>query len=103
MNYRMYRKTPPEVRSDFRETETKAALRGLLTVFAERPQPRGAADSAGISMFGRKNVGACFLAENVVLRSRAKIPIEAFDFRQPATQHDNVWIEKIDHVRQRAS
>ena len=100
MNYRMYRKTPPEVRSDFRETETKAALRGLLTVFAERPQPRGAADSARISMFGRKNVRARFLAEHVILRSRREIPIEAFDSRQSAAQHDDVRIEKIDHMRQ---
>ena len=60
------------------------------------PQPRRAADAAGISVGRLHEFCIDAVAEHERLPDRGDSGVEAIDVRQPAAEHDDIGIEQVD-------
>src|SRR6185437_10321720 len=73
------------------------AHRSSITTMRGRPQPGGAADSAGIAVQVAANRRLHAAAEAVVAQTcRDASAVQAADARESSTQHDDVGIDDVD-------
>lgn len=79
-----------------------AGVFDALIVF-ERPEPGGATNTAGIAMFRRDYGGVGFFPKYILRNLRRDVEIETLDFGHAATEDDDVGIEDIYDLRERAS
>src|ERR1700730_16150776 len=70
--------------------------------FLNSPQPRGAADAARISVRRPHEGSIGMIGEDIRSPSRRNIFIEPLDVRQTAAEYDHVWIDDVDHARERS-
>ena len=79
---------------------TAVALRPPPTLFL-RPQPRGAAHAAGVTVQGFAHRRFALPAEHKLFNQRRNRFVQAVNVAHPAAENENIRIENIHHMSQR--